>query len=858
MTVNHYLNNLPLLTNQITPNNYRDGERQRIYLKDIDCPDQWRDRLRAVLPPFVFYLNDCSSADPHDHRFAPAGDLMSCLPEYYRAQNLQGYIGHEGTYTPCHRDMCASLGQNIMVEASEDGREDGEATVAGSSLWFMVESNDRAAASEYFKARLGHDIETEHHYAQLNAWTKAPFRVHIIEQRAGDFILVPPLAPHQVWNRGTRTMKIAWNRTTVDTLGLAFGEALHNARMVCRDEQYQCKAIVHYSLQKYSRLLREARDTRVMTPKLKQLKKEFKRLFVLYTNILLSESFSQKMPTPKTVEYLPFQSNVACEYCRCNIFNRFLTCKRCTVKLITGDEETYDVCMECYSLGRSCSCVSRLTWCEQFNWKELQALHCKYRQQIIEFEAAIGNDVSRRYRALDTEQSERAQKTLAEVCQEELKRRPFHDPEKQQQRSAVDELTMYETDDAGGDEDERVARKRRKLKGGHIAKKNHLYCHFCRTLEPSWKVASCSECNTHYCYGILYRAFDTVPPTTMHDPRWKCPKCRKTCSCSACLRDPEVKPYRPLHTILGHDTLKIAHYKSVQALVDFSRSNISWMLKMRNNTPRHNSSTEALLTQAPAVASAAAAERGTSSPAENDTVRLQQFSINNNNNNKDYNNNNHNDGNDDHDYANDDNENDTANLIRLAEQAVGHSSSLVTGHEHRLLSSSSNGNNKSNSRSDSADLLLSLPVDPALAVRGEGGGGGDCGWKMREDNIFNDRFRASEAVYVGYRDDRADHAGQYAPHTSQEELRTIDPKVIQNPAATATATTTPAPTAASTSGEKQHSDFKIVSMPPSSPPPPHRTQDVLTSTTTTTATTATTSSSADWLHDQNFIKTALT
>ena len=149
---------------------------------------------------------------------------MSSLPPEMRAENLMCYIGHEGTYTPAHREMCASLGQNIMVNASGTLSEDGKPEQPGSSIWFMTESKDRHLVSEYWLSVLGHDIEVENHFAQLIAWKKAPFKTYVVEQRPGDFILIPPLAPHQVWNRGTRTMKIAWNRTTVETLEMAMAE----------------------------------------------------------------------------------------------------------------------------------------------------------------------------------------------------------------------------------------------------------------------------------------------------------------------------------------------------------------------------------------------------------------------------------------------------------------------------------------------------------------------------------------------------------------------------------------------------------------------------------------------------------
>ncbi|KKY37434.1 putative at hook domain-containing protein [Diaporthe ampelina] len=394
MTMGHYLRSMRQLTDQWTPNNFQDERRQRLYLKDIDCPPEWHDHLRKVMPPGLFYFNE--NVEDHglrdddlfmeEHTAAPAGDLMSSLPPEMRAQNLMCYIGHEGTYTPAHREMCGSLGQNIMVEASSN--ENGEKE--GSSIWFMTETKDRQIVREYFLSMLGHDVEIEKHFAQINAWKKATFPVYVVEQRPGDFILIPPLAPHQVWNRGTRTMKVAWNRTTVDTLDYALHEALPRARLVCRDEQYKNKAIIYYTLQKYYQQLQDAAESQMSlllgdevgrdSARLTQLKKDFKRLLQLFTEILVDEMFASK---EKNVEMIPFDSCVICSYCRSNIFNKFLTCKNCVRDLIDGDQDTYDVCMECYAMGRSCLCVSGLSWCEQWDWSELVDNYEAWRSMVI-------------------------------------------------------------------------------------------------------------------------------------------------------------------------------------------------------------------------------------------------------------------------------------------------------------------------------------------------------------------------------------------------------------------------------------------------------------------------------------------
>jgi hypothetical protein len=200
MSMLHYLKNLQPIMSGFDQLPYDSPHIQRFYAKDIDCPPVWRDKLSELLPRGTFYLN-------------PEADLMSSLPPAARADNMMCYIGHEGTYTPAHKEMCASLGQNIMVAAAS-----GNGQPEPSSIWFMTRSSDRAAIAEYWLSKMGHDIEVEAHFASIDDLADAPFPVYIHEQVVGDYIIVPPLAPHQVWNRGRCTIKAAWNRITVRTL----------------------------------------------------------------------------------------------------------------------------------------------------------------------------------------------------------------------------------------------------------------------------------------------------------------------------------------------------------------------------------------------------------------------------------------------------------------------------------------------------------------------------------------------------------------------------------------------------------------------------------------------------------------
>lgn len=609
LTMAHYLRNMSRLTDQYfeKQDNYRDKDRQRIYLKDIDPPSVWTDKLKEQIPPNLFYLNDCTGevggpgADDEKisgggmrrgRGIAPAGDLMSSLPPSMRAENLQCYIGHEGTYTPTHREMCATLGHNIMVENSNLLGDDGKPEKPGSSIWFMTETKDRQTVAEYWLSILGHDIEVEKHFAQIAAWKKAPFTVYVCEQKAGDFLLIPPLAPHQVWNRGTRTMKVAWNRTTVETLELAMQEALPKARMVCRDEQYKNKSIVYYTLQKYANLLDKARD-RVRTapspeeqntlrnsPKIRQLKKDFKRLFHLFKDIILSEMFAPGT-NERNMQFLLFDSNVTCAYCRGNIFNRFLTCPHCETALGTEQPEPYDICMECYAMGRSCGCISKLRWVEQFKWKDLVTQYEVWRRAYLDIDN--GNMTEASPLPLAEERQRYRQNTLAQICQYQLKRRPWIDIFKPPSESEGSEGENEQIEYA---EDGSVKKRKRRKKRTETWLKNNKPCHVCAHRHPRWKMAECT-CGRNWCYGTLFRGHDIMPQEVMADPAWRCPHCQGICSAGNCRKDPRQTPHEPKGTLLGHDTRAVADFRSVESLVDFSVSNLNW-LKETTQTPVEN------------------------------------------------------------------------------------------------------------------------------------------------------------------------------------------------------------------------------------------------------------------------------
>ncbi|KHJ33015.1 putative at hook domain-containing protein [Erysiphe necator] len=589
MTIGHYLRSMGKLTQQFTALNYMESKHQRLYLKDIDCPEAWACHLKSVIPESIFYLNECirdanidsSSSFELNHNgrtythkgITPAGDLMSSLPSEMQALNFMCYVGHEGTYTAAHREMCATIGHNIMVEASKDFGDE----IEGSSIWFMTETKEREDILDYFSAVLGHDVDVEKHFAQINAWKKAPFKVWVVEQKVGDLVIIPPLAPHQVWNRGTRTIKVAWNRTTVDTLELALHESLSNYRMVCREEQYKCKAIVYYTLQKYYQILLHNKINKNIWQhgRTKQLLDEFRRLFYLYQEMLLSEMLSE-FSEEKKIEMLPFDSGVTCSYCRCNIFNRFLTCKACSSDDLGVAGDTFDICMDCYVMGRSCVCISNLSWVEQWDWKTLIDQYNLWREYLIGFYNS--GDISRYPESLDDAKKTFGKKTLAEICQEQLKIRPI----RKLQNSGGPRYIFNNSDSKARQEIKPKCTKRRRKPKSNISKNknteleiaNKSRCHFCNRQDWNWKMAFCSSCCLAFCYNVLWLKFDLMPQIVMADNKWRCPRCLNICSCKNCQKISVQKPYQPKKMLLGHNTKKVADFRSVESLIDFSRSKL--------------------------------------------------------------------------------------------------------------------------------------------------------------------------------------------------------------------------------------------------------------------------------------------
>jgi hypothetical protein len=121
------------------------------------------------------------------------------------------YMGIGGTFTPCHKDLCASSGQNLMCY-TENG---------GASIWIMTKSEDAPIVSQYFHD-IGRELDHENHVLSVDELAAAPFPVYLAEQKMGDLVLVPRRSCHQVINKGGLTIKTSWSRMTLTGLEIGY------------------------------------------------------------------------------------------------------------------------------------------------------------------------------------------------------------------------------------------------------------------------------------------------------------------------------------------------------------------------------------------------------------------------------------------------------------------------------------------------------------------------------------------------------------------------------------------------------------------------------------------------------------
>ncbi|KAJ3995942.1 hypothetical protein F5050DRAFT_207151 [Lentinula boryana] len=251
------------------------------------------------------------------------------------------YIGTGDTFTPSHKDLCASHGHNLMCYTENEG----------SSFWFMTRRQDARAVADYFHNKLEHDIDHESYVTSVEDFARAPFPVYVIEQKLGDLVIVPRTSCHQVVNHGGVTVKVSWSRMSLKSISQAVYYELPLCRRVCRPEIYRVRLTLYHTIRAlYTKFSEQMRQHTVLScsTDLRNQAQQITQALRIFDDVLQNESVEDYVALPC---YSSSESNLSCDFCGADIFQSFLECEECS-----SDADPCTICPDCYAEGRSCSC----------------------------------------------------------------------------------------------------------------------------------------------------------------------------------------------------------------------------------------------------------------------------------------------------------------------------------------------------------------------------------------------------------------------------------------------------------------------------------------------------------------------
>ncbi|KAF9246293.1 hypothetical protein BU15DRAFT_40296 [Melanogaster broomeanus] len=325
-------------------------EQERLYGKDGECPSEWTKWLAE------------GHVIPKELLFDDVNDFLRFLPDTAKVQTLMCYMGVGDTFTPFHKDLCASSGQNLMCYTER----------SGSSFWFMTKASAAPQVAAYFH-QLGQELDLETHVVTIEELAKAPFDVYIGEQHVGDLVLVPPRSCHQVVNNGGITIKTSWSRMSLDGLQTALWYELAIYHRVCRTEIYKVKSNVFHALQHFTSVVENLPEnsTQRNTTAVEKLKK----LADLFDDILVGEySTTRDSLAHVSTSGSLHTDDLQCDFCGADIFQSFFECESCvstpsgTSTDIIAVGDGLILCPLCYVEGRTCRCEAmKPVQCRPFN-----------------------------------------------------------------------------------------------------------------------------------------------------------------------------------------------------------------------------------------------------------------------------------------------------------------------------------------------------------------------------------------------------------------------------------------------------------------------------------------------------------
>ncbi|KAJ9073346.1 hypothetical protein DSO57_1017411 [Entomophthora muscae] len=459
------------LSKFLAGNEGKSFEEIKYYGKDIDCPPEWHSLAKKFLPPHLHYLG--------------ANDISRLLPEELQAENLMIYVGHEGTYTSSHFDICGSIGHNLMVHADE----------GCSALWFMVGQDDADKARKFWHKNGGGNTSVDQDNFTISAEVlgQADFPVHVFEQRLGDFVMVPSESAHQVINLGPGVnIKYSYNRNMVHTIDYCLNKILPVNRRILKMETYRIKAMIEHGVLALGQQLSSQGLALGEGYTADDLARDYSVLLKMYAKIIAMDAVDssytvQTQQQPEVSDDVVPHARV-CDFCHCDIWNTWFHCDTCVP--VYG----HDFCSDCVAENRQCLDYQRLTW---YCHRPVQMCF----QDLKHFSEAYNSSP-----LLSTQPSFSPVPLYSAISELES----LHPDKYSPTTYAVRNNDFYKT-------------------------AAHKTCHQCASSRFKNDLVRCTQCKTKvYCHTCLSGRYGANPSELALDKNWTCYCCRKLCNCNKC------------------------------------------------------------------------------------------------------------------------------------------------------------------------------------------------------------------------------------------------------------------------------------------------------------------------------------
>ena len=310
------------------------------------CPSEWQQALTRILP--------------HDISYLSSNNLISRFQS--NKDGLSMEIGHDGSFSSCSKLSSTCMKQCLMLDGVN----------SSSTTWFTSSRADWREASSLFKENKRNLRETEPSLGP-GRLKSSRVKIYVAKQGLGDLVLLPQLCLYENWNKGPCTIKLGWEFISARMLHYSIVGLSSAERFQCGHQLDGDANMIYYALLQDLPHLQLASVSELIIDR-------FSTLLKLYRHILLEQQTSGAVKISAVEE----SACVSCAFCKVRIFNRYLTCNRCT-EMFTGSEASVlNVCMHCYAYGAGCHCVGGMEWRQLRPWQDLMNFSSLCERVLIE------------------------------------------------------------------------------------------------------------------------------------------------------------------------------------------------------------------------------------------------------------------------------------------------------------------------------------------------------------------------------------------------------------------------------------------------------------------------------------------